>query len=123
MNTPRSLTSEGLLRQSASSPCAKAPERSSFRDLSRHFSSWKTSIESALVKEKGGGSAAPFSCFSGRFDGRSVQPADMERLALEIFFYPELRSLPSEARLLDATERRNLRRDQAGVQADHAELQ
>ena len=40
--------------------------------------------------------------------GPLFQPADMKRLDLEIFFYPELRSFTPKSRLLYTAERRNL---------------
>src|SRR5690349_7309982 len=53
----------------------------------------------------------------------SVEAAHVEGLDLEIFLDAGLCALAAEAGLLDAAERRDLHRDQAGVQADHAEFE
>src|SRR6267142_2410069 len=42
---------------------------------------------------------------------------------LDIFFHAVMRAFASQAALLHAAERRHFRRDQAGVDADHAGLQ
>ena len=47
----------------------------------------------------------------------------MEGLHLQIFLDPEMGALAAEARLLDAAEGGDLGRDQAGVEADHAEFE
>ena len=51
------------------------------------------------------------------------QSADMKRFDLKIFIYPELGSFAPQPGLLYTAERRDLGRDQAGVQAYHAEFQ
>jgi hypothetical protein len=74
-------------------------------------------------KQRGRFSRPLFRVSAHRPIERSRQPADVKRLDLEIFFYSELGSFTSQARLLYTTERRNFSRDQAGVQTDHAEFQ
>lgn len=115
--------SAGSPPQSAWSPFAKARECASVSGSSRHFSFENVNSDRCVVKEKGAVHPPPFRVSATHPKDRSRQPADMERLDLEIFLDPELGSFTSQSRLLDTAERRNLGRDQAGVQADHAEFQ
>src|SRR5437868_3244075 len=53
----------------------------------------------------------------------SGDTAEAQVLDLEVLLDPVLGALAAEAALLDAAKRRHLRRDEAGVDADHARLE
>src|SRR5437764_7526110 len=53
----------------------------------------------------------------------TIHPAKADVLDLDVLVDPVLRAFPAEPRLLDPAERRDLGRDQAGVDPDHAVLE